>query len=275
MDEVMAPVYELHSKIDNDRFDRMVEKGKTMAYKTLSDDKIRGDIDKFIQEWGSDYTFLPSEYDKYVPKRQAIKPFLQNNILPDMFGVCGVYPRVVIEMEKDIGQYANSAYHIKYDDTGKKLNLDLELVLFLTDSACAGRTATEALSTIAHELHHCSQFTDFYDIRMQNRTDFWCVSPSTGRIPQEVIWERSLCSDYPIARKQNPTEQEAYTVQGAFKYCLSRYCNADGGGERKSFVTSLKNPFDESQKDSIDNIVRNRYNDMIGWDYCPDKIRYR
>lgn len=183
--------------------------------------------------------------------------------------------RVVIEMEKDIGQYGSAAYSIKYDDTGKKLDLDLELELFLNDSVCANRVAIEVLSTIAHKLHHCSQFTVFYDIRMQHQTDFWCVSPSTGLIPPEVIWGYSLCHNHPIAGKQNPIEQEAYTVKGAFKYCLNRYYNADGDSERKAVVASLKNPFDESRKDSIDNIVRNKYNDMIGLNYCTDKIRYR
>ena len=266
---VMAPVYELHSKIDNYRFDTMVEKGRIEAYAALSNDKIRSDIDKFKQVWGDECFIESVNFAKYGNERRKALPFISNNILPEMFSVCGVYPEYEIETEKHTGQYANAWYVIKDS------RLSLFFRLFLTDKACSQQTALELLATVAHELHHCSQDQNFYNIRVKTPCDYWCVSPLTGKIPAEVVWERALSADYPVARRRNPLEQEAYTVESAFKYCLNEYYNSDGNGERNSFVASLKKPFDEKTKGSIDKIVVDRYNHMSRMEYCRGSIRYR
>ena len=44
----MAPFYERHCKVDNDRFDKMAEKGRVEAYRALSNDKIRKIIGVFL-----------------------------------------------------------------------------------------------------------------------------------------------------------------------------------------------------------------------------------
>lgn len=131
--DVMAPFYEIHCKVDNDRFDKMAEKGRVEAYRALSNDKIRKDIDNFKQQWGDSYTLNSSEYAKYGEERRKTLPVIMNNVMPDMFSVCGVYPKFEIETEKYDGRYACAWNTINVT----KGELGLFFKLFLTDKACA------------------------------------------------------------------------------------------------------------------------------------------
>ena len=266
---VMAPVYELHSKVNNDRFDRMANKGRHIACKILSDDKMRNDIDKFKREWGDGYTFVASEFPIYGKKRRRTVPDIQNNLLPNMFEVCGVYPKLQIETEGPAGQYAFTKYSIKQGDFSQCIEL------FLDDESCAFQTATGLLATIAHELHHCSQNARFYRIRTKTPEDYWCVSPTTGKIPQEVVWERASSVDYFVANRRNPLEQEAYTVESAFEYCLNKYYKTDGKSKKKAVIAALKKPCDEEMKNGIDNILLKKYNSLREINYCTESMRYR
>lgn len=95
--DVMAPFYERHCKVDNDRFDKMAEKGRVEAYRALSNDKIRKDIDNFKQQWGDSYTLNSSEYAKYGEERRKTLPVIMNNVMPDMFSVCEFIPNLKLK----------------------------------------------------------------------------------------------------------------------------------------------------------------------------------
>lgn len=236
---VVAPAYEMHSEIDPVRFDNMVSKGKNIVYQVLSDDKIRKDVDDFKQIWGDEALSL-KDYERYSPylidKRRKTLPEFEAKILPDFFKVCGVYPSYKIDTQTASGDNAACFNSIE----NGQINLYVEF--YFSDFPTVFQTALDLMSSVAHELHHCSQYQIFYNTRRQNR-DYWCISQDGKRIPQEIIWERTNGSNYSLsAGLNNPLEHEAYTIQNTVGYFMEEYYLADSNSERRAVVESAKRP---------------------------------
>ena len=261
---IMAPAYEWHYKIDPERFDSVIEKGRRLAYEMLSDEETRAKVDKFIDIWGNSfYGDTDSEKAREaIEKRREAAALFSDELMPKFCKLCGVNPKIAVDtMEKNIDAVASA--NLDSIRFGKP---HLSVVLYLDDTNNLARSAVDIISTSMHELFHCLQYKEYSDAyakvnsKYSLKSDKWCTDDK-GVIPERALWVMLVTNgkDFSYdADVNNPDEQEAYSVGETFAYVLRDYLTAETADGKRKIPTK---PFSEEQKAII---LRNTQNKLIG-----------
>jgi len=241
---VLDPVFELHSKIGDDRFDRVVGLGMSATYQLLSDDKMRGGLDDFQKQWDKSTANLGT-------RRQAI-PLFQQKVVPGVFSVCGVQSEVVIEDTASAGVLNRVAYTERKVSNFKP---QCRMIFYFSDKNCTEKSAISWTSTAYHESFHCLQLNDALKFR-KRYCNVWGHNSASTQIPEVIIWNSMGIGKYSIeANLNNPMEQEAYSFQHTFLHFADKYYSSDSESEKKKVLKELQSPCTKTARSAIESDV--------------------
>ena len=241
--EFMGVAYEYHTEIEPNRMESMITKGRKIAHDLLDEKESRNKVVDFCEKWGTKTVYIDSkEANKLFEERNPLFSYLGENIFPDFCRICGVRSKFSLCYDDTISQFAVTNRSFKTGD------MELEVVLYPRLMTLRKR-AVDALTTIAHEMHHCNQSQEFYRMKLQSKDDSY-ASVVDGKVSEVVVYSRLYSSENYFTLVNNPLEQEAHAVETAFEVSMEDFMKSPYG-DRSDFIDSLVEPCDKGRKQEI------------------------
>lgn len=217
--EIMGVAYEKHTVIDAERADRMIDKGSRLASEVLRHRNARKKALEFCDAWGMDKIEdfnLDVSRALFNERKKALK-ILGKGLFPELckMGELSITPELLFVDSKDTDSYAITKFVIR---DGK---LKTRIFFYLTDETVLSRDGVDVVSTLVHELHHCKQIEDTYNVLMKRNEgrNIW----GDEKKAEMMMYIRLSYSGTREAMLNNPVEQEAHSVDIAFNKAFREY----------------------------------------------------